>query len=108
MNAKKQAHFIAQERHAQRSTASKTRVPETIETETWMTEGMELCRHLSENNDNLWGLYVYQRSMNISEVEADRQLRRLCGLGFLRMGVERADGKFVRFTFGMTDVNLPR
>lgn len=102
------AHEQNTKRHAQRSFNQPKRQPaETIETATWMTTTMAECRRLADLTDNVWGIEDLAQAEQVASAEADRRLRKLSSLGFLQMGVERADGKFVRFTFGMVDVNLP-
>ena len=82
--------------------------PKPVDDSEWISEGMDTCREIAASQDNVWGVHEYSIDMQVTPKEADRQLRHLSKLGFLTMGTERRDGNFVRYTWGMVNVDLPR
>lgn len=103
------AHQQNQKRHAQRTVNQPRRAPiETIESATWLTDTMEQCRELAASLGNEWSIGDLAAIQQVSLEEAERRLRKLSGLGFLKMTAAWAAGKFNGFRFGMVNVNLPR
>lgn len=104
------AHEQNTKRHAQRGfNQPVTRVAETIETATWMSSTMEMCRDLADINGNIWSIeeaVIYMST--VSPTEMERRLRYLSKLGFLKMTAEWQSNKFIGYRFGMVDVNLPK
>ena len=101
------AHECNKQRHNQGGSA-RPRISETIETATWMSDDMELCRHLYDTYTG-WGVtqFLVHRPVGelISESEAERRLRYLSQLGFLRMSYNKEQ---LRFEWTLDNPNLPR
>lgn len=107
------AHEQNTKRHAQRGFNQPRRQPaETIETATWMGPDMDFCRELAARYDNSWTItqFVAHRSIDdgVSTSEAERRLRYLSQIGFLRMFAIKDDGRFIDFGFSMVNINLPK
>ena len=104
--ASRAEHFRAKAKHAQRDAGYVKPAP--LDNDSWITAGMEACRKLAGEMDNIL-LYSYALEMDITAEESDRRLRHLSKLGFLKMTAERdEEGNFIRYVWSMVDPNLPR
>lgn len=100
------AHYRAKAKHEQRE--FEYVAPAPLDDNAWFSTGTEACRDLAAKQDNVWGISDYATHQALPEVEAERRLRMLSKMGFLRMAAERIDGVFSRYTWSMVDPNLPR
>lgn len=105
------AHEQNKKRHSQRGfNQPVTKVAETIETATWMSSFMEMCRDLADIHDNIWSISdaaVYM-SFTGSDAEMERRLRYLSKLGFLKMTAAWSGSVFQGYRFSMVNPKLPK
>ena len=99
--------FASKAKHDQRPLPNNRKAP-ALDDGAWFAEGVAAIRLLATQLSNVFGRESFGDLLGCAPDEAERRLRVLTKAGMLRMAVERAEGKFVRYTWSMVDPNLPR
>jgi hypothetical protein len=99
------SHYASKKHHSQRELTYVK--PKAVNDDSWIQEGMFISRTLATEFDNQWGVAEFANRMGITPKEADRRLRILSKMEFLRMSTQRADGQFIRYVWGMENPDLP-
>lgn len=97
-------HFRNKAKHAQRPFGY-VHIP-AVKEDDWIELGMNSAREIGRTMNAIL-LEQYAERVGCSPQEADRQLRRMASMGFLKMSVEREGDTFLRYKWELTDPNLP-